>query len=77
LLLKRFFGFELSATAAREITDALVIFSTCVIMYQLAITEWDGLSIIDRILGPAAEEPSFVYFAGVALVVFSANDPNG
>jgi diguanylate cyclase (GGDEF)-like protein len=69
-LLKRFLGFELSTTAAREITDALVIFSTCMILYHLAITEWDGSSIIDRVLG-SADTPSFVYFVGVALVVFS------
>jgi diguanylate cyclase (GGDEF)-like protein len=70
-LSKRFLGFEPSTTAAREITDALVIFYTCVILYQVTITEWDGISIIDRVLGYAAEKPSFVYFVGVALVVFS------
>jgi diguanylate cyclase (GGDEF)-like protein len=70
-LLKRLLGLELSATAAREITDALVILSTCVILYQAAITEWNGFSIIDKVLGPAADKLSFVYFVGVALVVFS------
>jgi diguanylate cyclase (GGDEF)-like protein len=70
-LLKRFLDLEMSPTAAREITDALLIFSTCVILYQVAITEWDGFAIIDRVLGTRVEKPSFVYFVGVALVVFS------
>src|SRR5579864_813926 len=71
VLSKRLFGLELSPTAAREITDALVILSTCVILYHVAITEWNGFSIIDKVLGQPAEKPSFVYFFGVALVVFS------
>ena len=48
-----------------------MIFSTCVILYQVAITEWDGFSIIDKVPGPAAEKPSFMYFVGAAMVVFS------
>jgi len=57
--------------AAREITDALLIFSTSIIVYHVAITEWNGLSIFDRIFGRLAEKPSILFFVGVALVVFS------
>ena len=69
-LSKRFPAFELSATAAREITDALVIFSISVISY-VAIADWGGLSILDSVLGTRPEKPSFLYFFGIALVVFS------
>lgn len=69
-LSKRFSALELSGTAVREITDALVIFSISVISY-LAISDWGGLSILDGVLGTRPEKPSFLYFLGVALVVFS------
>jgi len=69
-LSKRFSAFDLSATAAREITDALVIFSMSIISY-VAITDWGGLSILHRVLGTRPEKPSFLYFCGIALVVFS------
>lgn len=69
-LSKRFAAFGLSATVAREITDALVIFSMSVISYE-AIADWGGLSILDRVLGTQPEKPSFLYFFGMALVVFS------
>jgi len=69
-LTKRLSAFELSATAGREITDALVIFSMSVISY-VAISDWGGLSILDRVLGTRTEKPSFLYFIGIALVVFS------
>src|SRR5271166_1411911 len=49
-LAKRLSAFGLSATAGREITDALVIFSMSVISY-VAISDWGGLSILDRVLG--------------------------
>ncbi len=69
-LSKRFSAFEVSATVAREITDGLVIFSMSIISY-FALTDWGGLSILDRVLGARLEKPSFLYFCGVALVVFS------
>jgi len=70
-LSKRLLGFELPEMATREITDALLIFSTSMIFYQVATTEWGGFSIFDRVFGAPAEKPSIVYFVGVALVVFS------
>jgi diguanylate cyclase (GGDEF)-like protein len=69
-LSQRFSSFELSAMAAREITDALVIFFISFISY-VAITDWGGLSILDRVLGTRTENPSFLYFCGISLVVFS------
>jgi diguanylate cyclase (GGDEF)-like protein len=69
-LSKPFPAFELSAAAMREITDALVIFSMSIIAY-MAIADWGGLTILDRILGTQPENPSFLYFLGIALVVFS------
>ena len=69
-LVKRFSTFKLSTPAAREITDALVIFSTSIISY-VAITDWGGLSILNRVLGERLEMPSFLYFFGIALVAFS------
>ena len=67
---KDFFSFDLSAAAAREITDALVMASVTIILY-VAMTYWGGISILSRILGTQIETPSFLYFCGVALVVFS------
>jgi diguanylate cyclase (GGDEF)-like protein len=67
---KRFFSFDLSATAVREITDALVMLSMIIISY-VAMTDWGGLSILSRVLGTEIETPSFLYFFGIALVVFS------
>jgi len=61
----------LPATAAREITDALVIFSMSVLAYML-VADWGGLAILHTILGTQPEKPSFLYFGGMALVVFSA-----
>jgi diguanylate cyclase (GGDEF)-like protein len=69
-LARRFSVVDLSATAAREITDALVIFSMSVISY-VAVTDWGGLSILTWALGTRPEKPSFLYFCGAALVVFS------
>jgi diguanylate cyclase (GGDEF)-like protein len=69
-LSKRFPAFDLSATAAREITDALVMFSMSIISY-VAVTDWGGLSILGRVLGTRPEKPSFLYFFGIALVAFS------
>jgi len=67
---KRFFAIDLSATSAREITDALVIFSMVFLMY-MGIANWGGLLILQKIVGTQFETPSFLYFCGVALVVFS------
>ena len=67
---KRFFAFELSAAVAREITDALVILSMSIIFY-MAVADWGGLSILHEVLGTRVEKPSFLYFCGTALVVFS------
>ena len=69
-LSKPFFAFELSTAAAREITDALVIFSMSVISH-VAIADWGGLAILESILGTRPETPSYLYFFGMALVVFS------
>jgi len=67
---KRFFAIDLSATSAREITDALVIFSMVFLMY-MGIANWGGLAILQKVIGAQFETPSFLYFCGVALVVFS------
>jgi diguanylate cyclase (GGDEF)-like protein len=67
---KRSFGIDLSATAVREITDALVIFSISFLTYML-IADLGGLLILQNVLGAKFEPPSFLYFCGVALVVFS------
>jgi predicted signal transduction protein with EAL and GGDEF domain len=69
-LSKRFFAIDLSATSAREITDALVIFSMVFLTYK-AIASWGGLQILQKVVGVKSETPSFLYFCGVALVVFS------
>jgi diguanylate cyclase (GGDEF)-like protein len=69
-LSKRFPAFDLSATAAREVTDALVIFSMSILSY-VAVTDWGGLSILQWVLGTRPEKPSFLYFCGIALVAFS------
>jgi diguanylate cyclase (GGDEF)-like protein len=66
----RYFAVDLSATAAREITDALVIFCISIIAY-MAVADWGGLSILHKILGTEPAKPSFLYFCGMALVVFS------
>ncbi len=67
---KRVLAIGPSAAFAREITDALVIFSISVVAY-MALANWGGLSVLDRILGVEIQSPSFLYFFGVALVLFS------
>jgi diguanylate cyclase (GGDEF)-like protein len=62
--------FDLSASAAREITDALVMLSMAIILY-VAMTYWGGLSVLSTLIGAQFETPSFAYFFGIALVVFS------
>jgi diguanylate cyclase (GGDEF)-like protein len=37
----------------------------------MAIADWGGLLILQKVLGTQIETPSFLYFCGVALVVFS------
>lgn len=69
-LSNRFFAINLSATSAREITDALVIFSMVFLTYK-AIASWGGLQILQNVVGVQSKTPSFLYFCGVALVVFS------
>jgi diguanylate cyclase (GGDEF)-like protein len=69
-LSKRFFVLGWSAAAAREITDALVIFSMSVLAYA-SMVDWGGLAILERLLGAQLEKPSVLYFFGMALVVFS------
>jgi len=69
-LSKRFFAIEVSAASAQEITDALVIFSV-VFLIHMVIADWGGLLILQRVVGTRFETPSFLYFWGVALVVFS------
>ena len=68
--LKRFFAFDFSSAAAREITDALVIFSMAILTY-MAIADWGDLKILHDALGIEPVKPSFLYFFGMALVVFS------
>ena len=68
---KHFFDLRLSASTARELTDALVIFAIFIITYQ-AIANWGVLSIFQDIFGVEIEAPSFSYFFGMSLVVFSA-----
>jgi diguanylate cyclase (GGDEF)-like protein len=67
---KRFSSFDLSATATREITDALVMSSMTIILY-VAMTYWGGLSMLSGVFGTQLETPSFLYFFGIGLVVFS------
>jgi diguanylate cyclase (GGDEF)-like protein len=67
---KKLFPFELSATSGRELIDILVIFSICLVCY-MAVAEWGGLTLLRLVLGTQIEKPSFLYFFGMALVVFS------
>ena len=67
---KRFRPFALSASFAREITDVLVIFSIALVTY-MAVANWGGMLLLQKVLGTQAEQPSFLYFFGMALVVFS------
>jgi diguanylate cyclase (GGDEF)-like protein len=59
----------LSSETARELTDVLVIFSISVVAYK-ALAE-GGMALLHFLFGTSAETPSFLYFFGVALVVFS------
>ncbi|PWT80672.1 MAG: hypothetical protein C5B58_11140, partial [Acidobacteria bacterium] len=68
---KHFLGSKLLAIAPREITDGLVIFSTSIISYHLILMDWNGFSILERFLGAQRDQPIFLYFVSIALVVFS------
>ena len=48
----------------------LVIFSICLVAYRVS-TDWGGMSVLDFVLGTHSEKPSFLYFFGMSLVVFS------
>ncbi len=63
-------AFGPSAAFAREITDALVMFSISVVAY-MALANWGGLALLHGVLGVEIQSPSFLYFFGVALVLFS------
>lgn len=67
---KNSFSFAPSASSARELIDVLVIFSICLLAYK-AMVDWGGIVVIHHFLGIQLERPSFLYFFGLALVVFS------
>lgn len=69
-LAKHFPSLKLSAGSARELTDVLVIFSITLIAY-MAVADWGGMFILQKIVGAEFERPSFLYFFGMGLVVFS------
>jgi len=67
---KRFLPLAWSTAFARELTDVLVIFSISLVAYK-AIADWGGIVVLHDFLGIESEKPSFLYFFGVALIVFS------
>src|SRR5579872_2303745 len=69
MMAKRFAALQATASV-RELTDALVIFSISVVAY-MAVAQWGGMSVLRWFLGNQVEKPSFLYFSGMALVVFS------
>jgi diguanylate cyclase (GGDEF)-like protein len=60
----------LSTPSARELTDVLVIFSITFLAYK-AVADWGGMTLLQLIFGTEAQKPSFLYFFGMALVLFS------
>jgi diguanylate cyclase (GGDEF)-like protein len=64
------FAFALSQETGRELTDVLVIFSISIVAYA-AVADWGALSLLHTVFGTQVEKPSFLYFFGMALVVFS------
>jgi len=60
----------LATPFARELTDVLVIFSICLVAYKF-IADWGGLELLHALLGTSTERPSFLYFFGMALMLFS------
>ena len=69
-LANHFSAFKFFEASSREITDVLVIFSIALLAH-IAVADWVGKSILERILGTPFERPSYLYFFGMALVVFS------
>jgi diguanylate cyclase (GGDEF)-like protein len=67
---KRAFSFALPKALGPEITDILVIFSIALVAY-MAVAEWGAGLALQWLLGAHIERPSFLYFFGFALVVFS------
>jgi len=67
---QQFLSLAWTATSARELTDILVIFSIALVAYK-AVSDWGGILILHQLLGVQSEKPSFLYFFGMALVVFS------
>jgi diguanylate cyclase (GGDEF)-like protein len=67
---KQLVNSALSTPFARELTDVLVIFSITFLTYKL-ITDWGGLTLLHAALGTSTEKPSFLYFFGIALALFS------
>ena len=61
---------KLNAESARELTDVLVIFSITLLAYMY-VADWGGMFILQKIIGTEFERPSFTYFFGTGLVVFS------
>ncbi|MGB7078387.1 MAG: GGDEF and EAL domain-containing protein [Xanthobacteraceae bacterium] len=61
---------SLSVPFARELTDTLVIFSICMVAYKV-LADWGGMAALDFLLGTHSGRPSFLYFFGIALVLFS------
>ena len=51
----------LTESAAREITDALVIFSMSMITY-FGISNWGGLELMHNVFGIEQQKPSIMYF---------------
>jgi diguanylate cyclase (GGDEF)-like protein len=60
----------LAAPSMRELIDVLVFFSISLVAYKV-VTDWGGPAIIHAIFGTEIQKPSFMYFFGIALVVFS------
>ena len=60
----------LSAPSVRELTDVLVIFSITFLTYK-AVADWGGMTVLQFISGTEVQKPSFLYFFGMALVLFS------
>jgi diguanylate cyclase (GGDEF)-like protein len=66
----RLLALKPSVESGRELIDVLVIFSICMVAY-MAISEWGGMTLLHKLFGAEVQKPSFLYFFGMALVVFS------
>jgi diguanylate cyclase (GGDEF)-like protein len=67
---KKSLRLSLSVPFARELTDTLVIFSICLVAYKV-VSDWGGMAALDLVLGTHSQKPSFLYFFGIALVLFT------